>query len=30
LREDYDEIRRKALDKDEQLKQIRADIKKAE
>lgn len=29
LREDYDEIRRKALNKDEELKQIRADIKKA-
>jgi chromosome segregation ATPase len=29
LREDYDLIRRKALDKDEELKQLRADIKKA-
>lgn len=29
LREDYDEIRRKALDKDMQLKQISADITKA-
>ena len=29
LREDYDLIRRKALTKDEELKQLRADIKKA-
>ena len=29
LRADYDLIRRKALDKDEELKKLRADIKKA-
>lgn len=29
LREEYDEIRRRALEKDEQLVQIKADIKKA-
>lgn len=29
LRDEYDEIRRRALEKDEQLVQIRADIKKA-
>ena len=29
LREDYDEIRRNALNKDAELEQIRADIKKA-
>ena len=29
LRQNYDEIRKKALQKDEELKQIKADIKKA-